>query len=66
VDFIKLRGAPYLESLHKTFFEFALVKAVIKVFTMKDLCVTTGFPELSGACMVFAVFRGCFHGPIFA
>ena len=32
----------------------------------KDLCVTTGFPELSGACMVFAVFRGCFHGPIFA
>ena len=27
MDFIKLPGAPYLEPLHKTFFEFALVKA---------------------------------------
>jgi hypothetical protein len=25
VDFIKLRGAPYLEQLHKSFFEFALI-----------------------------------------
>jgi hypothetical protein len=27
MDFIKLRGAPYLEPLHKTFFEFALGEA---------------------------------------
>lgn len=49
---------------------FGLLSAATMVFDfylyMKDLCVTTGFPELSGACMVFAVFRGCFHGPIFA
>jgi hypothetical protein len=30
VDFIKLRGVPYLEQLRKSFFEFALVKAAAK------------------------------------
>jgi hypothetical protein len=34
MDFTKLRGAPYLEPLHKTVFEFSLVKAASKVRTL--------------------------------
>ena len=47
-------------------FLLAVLSMMTAMFFEKDLFVTTGFPELSGACMVFAVFRGCFHGPIFA